>query len=98
MAAQSFGYFRRVDRNSHKGRAGGADFFIMIAEVRQLAEAKGSPRPAIENEHNGATGYEGRQSSRDGRRVQELELPYTFSHHWKFAHRHSHILIHFLSG
>jgi hypothetical protein len=31
---------------------------IMIAEIRQLAEAKRSPRPAIEDEHNGAAGYE----------------------------------------
>ena len=57
LATQSFGYFRRVNRNGDKGRAGCADFFIMIAKVRQLAEAERSPRPTIEDEHHGATRY-----------------------------------------
>jgi len=54
LATQRFGYLWRVHRNSDKGRAGRADFFIMIAEIRQLAEAERSPGTAIEDEHNGA--------------------------------------------
>jgi len=50
LAAQVFGYFRRIDRNSDKGRAGGVDFVIMIAKIRQLAEAKRSPGTAIKNQ------------------------------------------------
>lgn len=53
LATQGFGSFRRIHRDAGKGRAGRTDFLVMLAIIRQLAEAERSPRAAIEDEYQG---------------------------------------------
>jgi hypothetical protein len=51
-----FGGLRRINRHGGKISAGGPDFVIVVAVIRQLAEAEGSPVAAIEEEHKRASG------------------------------------------
>src|SRR5487761_233515 len=50
FAAHGFGFFRRVDRDSGDVCTRSANFIVMVAIVRQLAEAERSPMPAKEDE------------------------------------------------
>lgn len=44
----------RVDRDGNYGGASLSNFFQVVAVVRQLAKAKGSPVSAIKKEHDRA--------------------------------------------
>jgi hypothetical protein len=46
-----FGRLRRIDRYADNISAGGPDFVIVVAIIRQLAEAEGSPMSAVEEEY-----------------------------------------------
>jgi len=47
----SLGFFRVIDGNGGEIRASRANGQLLVAIVRQLAKAEGSPMPAVENQH-----------------------------------------------
>jgi hypothetical protein len=61
LAPQSFRFFWRIDGYSHHVGPGRADFRVMIAVIRQLAETEWSPSSAIEKKHQAASRNEVRQ-------------------------------------
>ena len=48
---QRLGPLRRIDGNGCNLRPSGADLFVVVAVIRQLAKAERSPISAIENQH-----------------------------------------------
>jgi hypothetical protein len=92
VPAHRLGRLGRIDRHRHDISAGGPDFAIAVAVVRQLAEAEGSPMAAVEQEYQRASGDERRQALRRSRRVRQLEVRYNRSRHEWFAKRHAIIL------
>ncbi len=51
FAPQGLGSLRRINGNGREVRPGGADLFVVVAVIRQLAKAERSPVSAIENQH-----------------------------------------------
>ena len=79
VKTQGFGLGGWVYRDSRYVCAGGLDLRVMVAVVRQLAEAESSPVAAIEEEDQGALGEQCRQVPRDASGIGELEIRSTFA-------------------
>lgn len=56
LAAKAFRLLGAIDGDCDDIGSGGANLIVVIAIVRQLAEAKWSPVPAIKEEHDGPAG------------------------------------------
>ena len=87
------GRLRRIDRHRHNISAAVPDFAVVVAVVRQLTEAEGSPVAAIEEERQRASGDQRRQALRRSWRVRQVEFRRNRSRHECLADRHGIILI-----
>ncbi len=74
VAAHGLGLIRRIHRNGHHIRAGGAEGWIEIAIFHQLAETEGSPVPAIEEKHKRSRSREPGEAPRNSGGIFKLEI------------------------
>jgi hypothetical protein len=88
LLAHCFGFFEPVDRDGSDARARRANFAVLLAVIRQLAEAEGSPVPAKEDKHHWTLRDQVRQSVRGSNRIRQLELRRDFSRLWDFGGWH----------
>ena len=87
LGSQGLRCFARIHRNSHQARARRPDFRIVFAIIRQLAEAKRSPIPAIEEQNQSPLlGDQLGQPPGRACRVQQLEVPHNFPSDRNFCH------------
>jgi len=93
--AHRFGFVGRVNRDRRDARARRANFTVVVAVIRQLAEAEGSPVTAKENKDDGPLQNELRQTAQGARRIGQLEVGCDFSHVWQFGGQHGRHFIGF---
>ena len=87
LSSQGLRCFARIDRNSHQARARRPDVRIVFAIIRQLAEAKRSAIPAIEEQNQAPLlGDQLGQPPGHACRVQQLEVLHNFPSDRHFCH------------
>jgi hypothetical protein len=89
---------RGIHGNSHQAGPGGTNSLVVLAIFRQLAETKGSPVAAIEQEDQRTTGRELRQPAWRAGRVRELKIRHSLTDlgqcppAWRRRSLHRHLL------
>ncbi len=90
LAAKRLRARRVVDGNPDERGARSAKLFVVRRIFRQLAEAKGSPMPAVEKHHTHAARAQLRETARRAGRVGQLELGRDVSDRRGLAVVHAH--------
>lgn len=78
--ADALRFFRAVNRHSRQRRSCGSYVDLVNAIIRQLAEAKRSPVPAVENQHQRIRGAEAGEQLRSAGGIGQLEIGRDLAH------------------